>query len=151
MISSKSLDILVVEDSPSDAKLMMHMLKMAKLQNQINLVKDGVEAMAFLNQKPPYENASRPDLILLDLNLPKMNGFEVLEQIKQDPHLKVIPVVVMTTSDAEEDILKSYERFANCYVTKPINFEQFTNIVQSIDNFWFSIVKLPPKDTTAYE
>jgi CheY-like chemotaxis protein len=146
MTSSKTLDILVVEDSPSDAKLMMHMLKMAKLQNNVSLVRDGAEAMAFLKQQPPYEKESRPDLILLDLNLPKMNGFEVLEKIKTDPVLKVIPVVVMTTSNAEEDVIKSYEHFANCYVTKPVDFEQFMSIVQTIDSFWFSIVKLPPKD-----
>ena len=148
MIDKKAIEILIVEDSPSDAKLMIHMLSLAKLQNHVHLVRDGVEALAFLQQTAPYKNAPQPDLIMLDLNMPRMNGFELLEQIKQDPQLRVIPVVVMTTSDAEEDVTKSYQRYANCYVTKPVDFEQLMLVVQSIDSFWFSIVKLPPKETS---
>lgn len=146
MTQSRNIEILIVEDSPSDAKLMMHMLNMAKLHNNVHLVRDGVEALAFLKKANPYEDVPRPDLIMLDLNMPRMNGFEVLEKIKTDPDLRLIPAVVMTTSDADEDVIKSYERYANCYVTKPVDFEQFMAVVQSIDAFWFSIVKLPPKE-----
>lgn len=142
----KEIEILVVEDSPSDAKLMLKVLEVAKLHNQVRLIRDGEAALRFLRRQPPYETAMRPDLILLDLNLPKRSGFEVLEVIKQDEDLRVIPVVVMTTSDDEADILASYKKYANSYVKKPVDFEQFQNVIQTIDNFWFSIVKLPPRE-----
>lgn len=141
-----TIEILVVEDSPSDAKLIVKMLEVAKIRNHVHLVRDGVAAMQYLRQEDRFQNAKIPDLIMLDLNLPKKNGFEVLQEIKEDPLLRVIPVVIMTTSEDEHDIWRSYENYANCYVTKPVDFEQFKKIVQTIDSFWFSVVKLPSRE-----
>ncbi|RII30594.1 MAG: response regulator [Geobacter sp.] len=139
----RAVEILLVEDNPGDIRLTTEVLKDAKLYNNINIAKDGVEALDFLYRRGDYSDAVRPDLILLDLNLPRKDGREVLEEIKTDPALKNIPVVVLTTSSAEQDILKSYSLHANCYITKPVDLEQFSRIVASIEEFWFSIVKLP--------
>jgi two-component system, chemotaxis family, response regulator Rcp1 len=139
------VDILVVEDSVGDARLIQEALNTGKIKNKINFVKDGVEAMEFLYKSGKYSNVTQPDLIILDLNLPRKDGRQVLSEIKNDEKLKQIPVVVMTISSAEEDILKSYNLHANCFITKPIDFNQFAKVVKSIENFWFSIVKLPSK------
>jgi len=133
----------LVEDSPSDAKLTLTALKMAKVVNEVSHVIDGVEAIDFLRRRNGYAAAPRPDLILLDLNMPRKDGREVLAEIKNDPDLKVIPVVVMTTSQAEQDILQSYMLHANCYITKPVNFDRFMEVVRSIENFWLNVVILP--------
>ena len=135
--------ILLVEDNPGDVRLTMEASKECKICNDINVVRDGVEGLAFLHQEGKYADAPRPDIILLDLNLPRKNGREVLEEIKNDDSLKSIPVIILTTSEAEEDILKSYGLNANCYITKPVDFDKFINIVKSIEDFWLSIVKLP--------
>jgi len=139
----KPIDILMVEDNPGDARLAQEALKDSKVQNAIYVVNDGVEAMDFLFKKGKFSNVPTPDLILLDLNLPKKDGREVLAEIKSDFHLKLIPVVILTISRAEEDILKSYDLHANCYITKPIDLDQFINVVRSIEDFWLTIVKLP--------
>jgi len=138
------IEILLVEDSPSDAELTIETFNDSKILNQIHVAEDGVEALDFLFKRGEYKDAPRPDLILLDLNLPKKNGREVLAEIKGDPELQTIPVVVLTTSAAEEDILRSYQLHANCYITKPVDFEQFTKIVKLISDFWFAAVRLPP-------
>ena len=138
------MDILLVEDSPTDVILAQEALEHAKVLNQLHIVSDGVEALDFLHRRAPFENAVRPDLILLDLNLPRKDGREVLSEIKADDDLKRIPVVVLTTSKAEEDILRAYGLHANCYVSKPVDFEQFAHVVRAIETFWFSIVSLPP-------
>ena len=138
-----SIEILLVEDNPADVRLTQEALKEAKVRNNLHVVEDGVAAMEFLQREGQYANVGRPDLILLDLNLPKKDGREVLEEIKQDPSLKRIPVVVLTTSQAEEDILRTYDLHANCYVTKPVDLDQFITIVRSIEDFWLTIVKLP--------
>ena len=140
----KPVDILLVEDSPTDVLLAQEALEQAKVLNQLHVVSDGVEAMQYLRREAPFEAAGRPDLILLDLNLPRKDGREVLAEIKGDPNLRRIPVVVLTTSKAEEDILRAYGLHANCYVAKPVDFDQFTLVVKSIENFWFTIVSLPP-------
>ena len=142
----KSVEILLVEDNPGDARLALEALKDNKIRNELHTVEDGVEAMNFLRKKGKYSNVPRPDLILLDLNLPKKDGREVLAEIKEDDKLKAIPVVVLTISKAEEDILKSYNLHANCYISKPLDLKQFIKVVKSIKSFWFSIVKLPPKE-----
>lgn len=139
----RAVEILLVEDNPGDVRLTTEVLKDAKLCNNIHVVADGVEAIDFLRRNGTYSAAVRPDLILLDLNLPRKDGREVLEDIKGDENLKHIPVVVLTTSDAEQDILKSYALHANCYITKPVDLEQFAKVVSSIEEFWFSIVRLP--------
>ncbi|KAB0664746.1 response regulator [Oryzomonas japonica] len=139
----KPAEILLVEDNPADVRLTMEVLKDAKLCNNISVVNDGVQALDFLYRRGEYGSAARPDIILLDLNLPRLDGREVLERVKGDDSLKHIPVVVLTTSSAEQDILKSYALHANCYITKPVDLEQFTKVVTSIEEFWFSIVKLP--------
>jgi len=141
--SFKAAEILLVEDNPADVRLTMEVLKDAKLCNNIHVVNDGVQALDFLYCRGEYTSATRPDIILLDLNLPRMDGQEVLSRIKGDDKLKHIPVVVLTTSSAEQDIVKSYALHANCYITKPVDLEQFTKVVTSIEEFWFSIVKLP--------
>jgi two-component system response regulator len=141
--SKSSIEILLVEDNPADVRLTQEALKEAKVRNHLHVVEDGVAAMEFLLRKGDYSDVPRPDLILLDLNLPKKDGREVLEEIKQDSSLKRIPVVVLTTSQAEEDILKTYNLHANCYVTKPVDLDQFIRIVRSIEDFWLTIVKLP--------
>ncbi|MFO8010467.1 MAG: response regulator [Dehalococcoidia bacterium] len=137
------IEILLVEDNPGDARLAIEALKEAKVQNNIHHVEDGVEAMEFVRKQGKYSNDVRPDIVLLDLNLPKKDGREVLEEIKSDPDLKRIPVVVMTVSQAEEDILRSYNLHANCYITKPIDLDQFIKVVRSVEDFWLTIVKLP--------
>lgn len=141
----KSIDILVVEDNTGDARLIKEVLNDNKIYSSLHIVKDGVEAMEFLHSKGKHKTAPKPDLIILDLNLPKKDGREVLADIKADDELKHIPVVIMTISQAEEDILKSYNLHANCYITKPLDLNQFIKVVKSIQDFWFSIVKLPPK------
>ena len=138
------VEILLVEDNLGDVRLTMEALRDAKLLNHLTAVEDGIEAMAFLRREGKYANAPRPDMVLLDLNLPKKDGREVLAEIKNDDDLKRIPVVILTTSRAEEDILRTYNLHANCYITKPVDLDQFITVVKSIENFWFSIVKLPP-------
>ena len=140
----EAVEILLVEDSPGDVRLTQEALKDSKLYNNLNVVPDGVEAIAFLRRQGEYTNAPRPDLILLDLNLPRMDGRQVLQEIKNDENLKRIPVVVLTTSSNETDIFITYNLHANCYISKPVDFTQFINVVKSIESFWFSIVKLPP-------
>lgn len=144
-LSGATVEILLVEDSPSDVDLTREALEDAKIRNNLHVVADGVEAMAFLRRQGKYENAPRPDLVLLDLNLPKKDGREVLAELKSDPSLERIPVVILTTSEAEEDVLRSYELHANCYVTKPVDLDQFVKVVRSIENFWLEIVKLPAR------
>ncbi|MFN6514600.1 MAG: response regulator [Nostoc sp. CreGUA01] len=139
------IEVLLVEDNPGDAQLTRIALEDSKISIHLNVVEDGVEAMAFLRKQEKYVEAAHPDIVLLDLNLPKKDGREVLAEIKADENLKRIPVVVLTTSQAEEDILKAYNLSANCYITKPVDFDQFVKIVKSIENFWFAIVKLPPE------
>src|SRR5664279_2074529 len=143
MNDDQPIEILLVEDNPGDVRLTLEVMKDARVRNHMSMVKDGVEALAFLRREWDFADAPRPDLILLDLNLPKKDGREVLADIKADPTLRRIPVVVLTVSKDEEDILKSYDLYANCYVTKPINMEQFIAVVRSIEGFWLTIVKLP--------
>jgi two-component system response regulator len=140
----KSIEILLVEDNPGDVDLTREALETSKMRNTLHVAGDGEAAMAFLRREGMYAAVPRPDLVLLDLNLPKKNGREVLAEIKSDSDLKRIPVVILTTSKAEEDILKSYNLYANCYITKPIDLNQFIKVVQAIEDFWFTIVKLPP-------
>jgi len=142
--SVSPIELLLVEDSPADVRLTQEALKEEKLHNNLSVVNDGVEAMAYLRREGKYANAARPDLILLDLNLPKKDGREVLKEIKSDERLKSIPIVVLTISKAEEDVIKSYNLHANCYITKPIDLNQFSKVVKSIQEFWLTIVKLPP-------
>jgi len=143
-MTGKPIEILLVEDNPGDVRLTVEALKEAKVRNELYVVGDGVAALAFLRREGEYASAPRPDLILLDLNLPKKDGREVLAEIKGDPDLRRIPVVILTVSQAEEDILRSYDLHANCYVTKPVGLDQFLNIVESIEDFWLTIVQLPP-------
>lgn len=148
MIGTKILrpiEILMVEDNPGDVRLTREALKGGKVWNELKVVSDGVAALDYLHRQPPYENEPRPDLVLLDLNLPKKDGREVLAAMKADASLKTIPVVILTTSQAEEDVIRAYHLNANCYVTKPVDFEQFTRIVQAIEEFWLTIVTLPPR------
>ena len=141
--SADGLEVLLVEDSPGDVRLTREALKDAKVHINLHVAPDGAEAMAFLKREGDYANVPRPDLILLDLNLPKKDGREVLGEIKESPTLKSIPVVILTTSASEADILKSYQLHANCYITKPVDLDGFLKVVHSIDNFWLSVVKLP--------
>jgi CheY-like chemotaxis protein len=143
--ASGPIEILLVEDNAADARLTIEALKDSKMNNNLTVIEDGVEAMAYLRREGKYADKCRPDLILLDLNLPKKDGREVLAELKEDPDLKTIPVVIMTVSKAEEDILRSYSLHANCYVTKPVDFNQFMRVVKMIEDFWLTIVKLPPK------
>jgi len=140
----RAIEILMVEDNPGDVRLTREALKGGKVLNQLHVVEDGVAALDFLYRRPPHQDAPRPDLILLDLNLPKMDGREVLSRIKSDDALKIIPVVVLTTSQAEEDVLRAYRLSANCYVTKPVDLHQFNRIVGAIEEFWLTVVSLPP-------
>jgi len=140
---SPPIEILLVEDSPGDVRLTREALVEGKVRNNLHVVEDGVEALRFLRREDKYAAAVRPDLILLDLNLPKMDGRQVLEKIKADSELRTIPVVILTSSEAEEDICRAYDLHANCYVTKPVDLEQFITVVKSIEMFWFTIVKLP--------
>jgi len=137
------IEILLVEDSPADVRLAQEAMKEAKVLNNLSVVDDGIKAMQFLRKEAPYAKAPRPELILLDLNLPRKDGREVLEEIKSDPDLRRIPVVVLTTSRAEEDILKAYNLHCNCYITKPVDFQQFMHVVKSIESFWLTLVRLP--------
>ena len=139
------IEILLIEDNAGDARLAQEALKDSKILNNVNTVEDGVEAMAFLHRQGKYGESPRPDLVLLDLNLPKKDGREVLAEMKSEDFLKRIPVVVLTTSKAEADILKSYDLHANCYITKPIDLVQFMAVVKSIEDFWLTVVRLPPK------
>jgi CheY-like chemotaxis protein len=141
----RPIEILLVEDSPSDAEFTVEALKEAKVRNHLSLVEDGVQAMEFLRRQGKYAQAPRPDLIMLDLNLPRKDGREVLAEMKADNNLKMIPVVVLTTSRAEQDVLRAYELHANCYITKPVDFQQFLNVVRSIESFWLFVVTLPPR------
>jgi two-component system, chemotaxis family, response regulator Rcp1 len=143
--NTEPIEILLVEDNLGDARLAEEALKDGKVHNRLYHVKDGVEAMQFLRQQAEYSHVPPPDLILLDLNMPRKDGREVLAEIKGDPELRLVPVVVLTTSEAERDLLKSYDLHANAYVTKPIDLDRFIDIVQAIEYFWFTIVKLPPK------
>lgn len=139
----RPIEILLVEDNPGDVRLTREALAEAKVSNNLAVASDGVEALAYLRREAPFEQASRPDLVLLDLNLPRKDGREVLAEIKADPELRRLPVVVLTTSTAEQDILESYNLYANCYITKPVDLDHFLAIVTSIEDFWLTIVKLP--------
>lgn len=139
----RSIDILLVEDNPGDVRLTIEALRESKVRNTLHVVRDGVEAMAFLHRSGQFADAVRPDLVLLDLNLPRKDGREVLSEMKAEPALKAIPVVVLTTSTAEKDVLQSYELQANCYISKPVDLEQFIAVVRSIEDFWLTIVTLP--------
>jgi chemotaxis family two-component system response regulator Rcp1 len=141
----RNVEVLFVEDNPGDVRLTREALKEGKLRANLHVVGDGVEAMAFLRREGKYAAAPRPDLVLLDLNLPKKDGHEVLAEIKGDDSLRRIPVVILTTSRSEEDILKTYNLHANCYITKPVDLDQFMKVVQSIEDFWLTLVKLPPE------
>ena len=143
--SRRPAEILLVEDNPGDVDLTRETLLDSKLLNHMSVVNNGVEAMAYLRREGKYVDATRPDLILLDLNLPKKDGREVLAEVKVDERLRRIPVVVLTTSSAEKDILQTYDLHANCYITKPVNLDQFSAVVRAIENFWFTIVRLPPE------
>ena len=140
---NRPVEILLVEDNPGDVRLTLEAFKEGKLRNRLHVARDGEEALAHLRREGAYTAASRPDLILLDLNLPKKDGREVLGEIKADPDLRRIPVVVLTTSKAEQDILKAYELHANCYITKPVDLDQFLRVVRAIEEFWLELVKLP--------
>jgi two-component system, chemotaxis family, response regulator Rcp1 len=143
--NTRSIEILLVEDNPGDARLTLEAMREAKLRNRLHVVEDGVEAMEFLRRQGRFGDAPRPDLILLDLNLPRKDGREVLAEVKADPDLKRIPVVVLTTSQSEEDVARAYDLHANCYVTKPVDLAQFMKIVAQIDEFWVKVVTLPGK------
>ena len=142
---NRPVEILLVEDNPGDVRLTKEALKEGKVYSNLHWVKDGVEAMEFLRRQGKHKNVPRPDIILLDLNLPKKDGREVLSEIKGDEALRAIPVVILTTSQAEEDVLRSYDLHANCYVTKPVDLEKFITVVQSIDRFWLTIATLPTR------
>jgi len=139
------IEVLLVEDDPGDVLMTREAFEEHKVGNRLSVVSDGVEALAYLRRQGPYADAPRPDLVLLDLNLPRRDGREVLAEIKNDPELLDIPVVVLTTSQAEEDVLRAYNLNANCYVTKPVDFDQFMRIVRTIEDFWLTVVTLPPK------
>ena len=141
----KPIEILLVEDNPGDARLTREALSLSKVRNNLHRASDGEEAMAFLRRQGAFAMMPTPDLILLDLNLPRRDGREVLEDIKSDPGLKHIPVVILTSSQAEEDIIRSYQLHANCFITKPVDLEQLTKVVQGIEQFWFTLVQLPPE------
>jgi two-component system, chemotaxis family, response regulator Rcp1 len=145
-MQTRPAKLLLVEDNPGDVRLTMEALKEGRVINDLTVVGDGEEAIAFLRQQGQYANAERPDLVLLDLNLPKKGGLEVLAEIKQDPHLKQIPVVVLTTSQAEQDVLRTYDQHANCYIVKPVDLNQFMDVVHSIRKFWLAVVMLPPQE-----
>ena len=145
-VASRPVKILLVEDSPSDTELTIEALREAKIANNLSHVEDGVEAMEFLRRTNSYAAAPIPDLILLDFNLPRKDGREVLVELKSDPDLRVIPVVVLTTSKADQDIMRAYQLQANCYISKPVDFAQFVKVVRSIEHFWLEVVALPRKD-----
>lgn len=141
----RPIEILLVEDSPSDTELTVEALKEGRVANHLSIVEDGEQAIAFLRREQLYTHAPRPDLILLDFNLPRKDGREVLVEIKSDPHLRSIPVVVLTTSRAESDVLRAYQLQANCYITKPVDFKKFLEVVRSIEHFWLTVVALPQR------
>ena len=141
--NSRKIEILLVDDDPGDVRLTVEALKQTKMHTNLSFARDGIEALAFLRRQGSFAAAPRPDMIFLDLNMPRMDGREVLGQIKKDDCLKLIPVVVLTTSADEEDVLRSYDLHANCYVTKPVDLQQFMKVVSSIEDFWFTVVKLP--------
>jgi two-component system, chemotaxis family, response regulator Rcp1 len=145
-VDALAVDILLVEDNPGDVRLTKEALKDAKVLNEIFVARDGVEAMDFLHKQGQFKEAPVPDMILLDLNLPRKDGREVLAEIKKDPKLKHIPVIVLTTSKADEDIIKTYNLHANAYITKPVDLNRFVEIIHALEEFWFTIVKLPPKE-----
>jgi CheY-like chemotaxis protein len=147
-VLGRPIEILLVEDSPTDALLTREAFNTSKVLNKLHVVDNGVDAIAFLRREAPYTGERRPDLILLDLNLPKMDGREVLGEIKADQDLRIIPVVVLTSSEAEEDVLKSYNLHANSYITKPVEFEKLVKVVRIIREFWFTVVTLPPQTRT---
>ena len=142
-MNSRTIEILLVEDNPGDARLTREAFNEGRLLNNLTVVGDGVEALAYLRQQGQYAKSVRPDLVLLDLNLPKKDGREVLAEIKEDEQLKMIPVVVLTTSAAQEDVARAYGSHANCYITKPVDLDQFLRVAQSIENFWLTLVRLP--------
>lgn len=146
MKTNNTIEILLVEDNPGDIRLTLEALKEGKINNKIDVVTDGEQAIDYLKSTGEFKGKTLPDLILLDLNLPKLNGREVLSIIKEDASLKHIPVIILTTSKAEDDILKSYQHHANCYITKPVDFEQFSFVIKKLEDFWFSIVKIPHKN-----
>ncbi len=148
-LPSRAIEILLVEDNPGDARLTQEALHEGKIRNNLHHARDGVEALAFLKREGEFAKAPKPDLVLLDLNLPRKDGREVLAEMKQDPRLRTIPVVVLTTSEAENDIVRSYELHANCYITKPVGLEQFISIVREIESFWLAVVTLPTRTETA--
>jgi two-component system, chemotaxis family, response regulator Rcp1 len=144
-LGDELVDILLVEDNPGDVRLTREALKEAKFRNELHVVSDGVEAVDYLRRKGAFASVLRPHLILLDLNLPRKDGREVLAEIKNDPDLRRIPVVVLTTSEAEVDILKAYDLHANCYISKPVDIDQFMTVVRAIEDFWLTVVKIPPR------
>jgi len=144
-MNSRTIEILLVEDNPGDARLTLEAFKEGRVLNNLVVMKDGVEALAYLRRRAPYATAKTPDLILLDLNLPRKSGREVLAEIKSDEQLKVIPVVVLTTSADDQDVARAYNEHANCYITKPVDLEQFLRVVHSIEDFWLTLVRLPEK------
>ena len=145
-MQTRAIELLLVEDNPGDVRLTIEALKEGRVINQLTVVQDGEEAIAFLRRQGRYAGAVRPDLILLDLNLPRKGGLEVLAEIKEDPDLKQIPVVVLTTSQAEQDVLRTYQLHANCYIVKPVDLNQFMAVVQAIKSFWLAVVMLPPRE-----
>ena len=146
-MNSRTIEILLVEDNPGDARLTLEAFKEAKVINHLSVVSDGVEALAYLRRQGRYESVATPDLILLDLNLPRMDGREVLAAIKEDAALRAIPVVVLTTSSSQDDVARAYGHHANCYITKPVDLDQFLKVIQSIESFWLSLVRLPEHAT----
>ena len=147
MGSNNAADVLLVEDNQADVRLIQEAFRKSSIIGSLNVVSDGVQAVDYLNQRNGFDDVKRPDLIILDLNLPKKNGREVLTEIKTDASLRCIPVVILTVSRAPQDILASYDSHANCYVTKPADFDDFSEVVRAIENYWFEIVKLPPKNS----
>ena len=143
MSQSEPINILMVEDNPADIRLAQEAFKFEKLANDLHFVKNGVDAIKYLRKEDGFKNEPSPDIVLLDLNLPLMSGQEVLAEVKTDPVLRRIPIVILTTSEAEIDVIKAYENHANCYISKPVDFEKFANVVRQIEGFWFSVVKLP--------
>ncbi|MGH6975258.1 MAG: response regulator [Stellaceae bacterium] len=148
-LPSRAIEILLVEDNPGDARLTQEALREGKIRNNLHHARDGVEGLAFLRREGEFAKAPKPDLVLLDLNMPRKDGRQVLAEMKQDPRLRTIPVVVLTTSEAENDIVRSYELHANCYITKPVGLEQFIAIGHEIESFWLAVVTLPTRNETA--